>query len=177
MFWLGPACWYSSLVLSLFSVLLSSSEAFVFASIRDSPGKMGWKKQLAMALHEKGKDDINRSLPTMPRLAAPRQSSEVNHELPAIAQIETEEQEPRIEVDVRWNMVFTWQAPMMLMSYSVLFFLAGLSIFVLTPLYDGRAFDGDARVSTMKRFTFRVIPSQNDAKTTLTIRPQYFTSF
>lgn len=36
---------------------------------------------------------------------------------------------------------------MMLMAYSVLFFLLGLSIYVLTPLYDGREFDGEARAS------------------------------
>lgn len=148
-FWLGPACWYSSLVLSLFSVLLSSSEAFLFASIRDSPRRMDWKKQLAMVLHERSKDDMDHSLPTLPRPSTPPRGSELDQELPAMEQVETEER--RTQVEVRWNMVFTWQAPIMLMSYSVLFFLVGLSVFVLTPLYDGRDFDSDARVSAMER--------------------------
>jgi hypothetical protein len=38
---------------------------------------------------------------------------------------------------IRWKMVFTWQAPMMLMAYSVIFFLAGLTVYVCTPLFNG----------------------------------------
>jgi hypothetical protein len=33
----------------------------------------------------------------------------------------------------RWKMVFTWQGPLMFMSYSVCTFLAGLTILVCTP--------------------------------------------
>jgi hypothetical protein len=40
---------------------------------------------------------------------------------------------------IRWKMVFTWQAPMMLMAYSVIFFLAGLTVYVCTPLFNGEA--------------------------------------
>ncbi|KAK8019921.1 hypothetical protein PG990_005059 [Apiospora arundinis] len=36
---------------------------------------------------------------------------------------------------VRWNMIFTWQAPMMLLAYSVVAFLVGLTVYVCTPLY------------------------------------------
>ncbi|KAK8088568.1 hypothetical protein PG997_003529 [Apiospora hydei] len=36
---------------------------------------------------------------------------------------------------VRWNMVFTWQAPMMLLSYSIVAFLTGVTVYVCTPLY------------------------------------------
>ncbi|KAI1377435.1 hypothetical protein F4677DRAFT_57693 [Hypoxylon crocopeplum] len=43
-----------------------------------------------------------------------------------------------IEVVVRWNMVFTWQAPMMLLAYSVIAFLVGLTVYICAPLYgDG----------------------------------------
>lgn len=171
-FWLGPACWYSSLVLSLFSVLLSSSEAFVFSSIRDSPGKMSWKKQLAMVLHETGKDRVNHGLPTPSRPGIPTGDS---RELPGLTQFETEE--TRTEVEVRWNMVFTWQAPMMLMSYSVLFFISGLSIFVLTPLYDGRKFDGEGRVSVLIHSNLCAKLSSNDANIAATIRLRYSTLF
>lgn len=37
----------------------------------------------------------------------------------------------------RWKMVFTWQCPMMFMSYSVCLFLLGLTMFVCTPLIRG----------------------------------------
>lgn len=42
-----------------------------------------------------------------------------------------------IRVTIRWNMVFTWQAPMMLVAYSVAAFFIGLVIYVSAPLYDG----------------------------------------
>lgn len=53
---------------------------------------------------------------------------------------------PPVRAEVRWNMVFTWQAPMMLLSYSLIGFLMGLTICVLTPLYDGRDFDDSCKV-------------------------------
>lgn len=107
---------------------------------------MDWKKQLAMVIHEKGKPDASHRLRSLSRPVTPMTGIPgANRELPTMARVETEE--PRTQVKVRWNMVFTWQAPIMLMSYSVVFFLLGLTIFVITPLYDGRNFDGESRVS------------------------------
>ena len=37
----------------------------------------------------------------------------------------------------RWKMMFVWQCPSMVLSYSVCFFLAGLTLFVCTPLIRG----------------------------------------
>jgi len=42
-----------------------------------------------------------------------------------------------IRVTIRWNMVFTWQAPIMLVAYSVVAFFVGLVVYVCKPLYDG----------------------------------------
>jgi hypothetical protein len=154
-FWLGPACWYSSLVLSLFSVLLSSSEAFVFTSIRKPSREMEWRKQLAMVLYESAKDDVNLGMSDLSRGATPTGTSAADRELQSTTSaMQVETGETPVRVSVRWNMVFTWQAPIMLMSYSVVFFLTGLTIYVLTPLYDGREFDGDSRVSTTIPYHF-----------------------
>lgn len=135
--------------MSLFSVLLSLSEAFIFTTIRDSPQKLGWKKEIAMILHLRNKDDVNSGL--LPRreplAAASIDTAGISRRPRLTAQSQTEED--FVRVDVRWNMVFTWQAPVMLMSYSTIFFLLGLSIFVLTPLYDGRNFDGYSKVSAI----------------------------
>lgn len=57
-----------------------------------------------------------------------------------------------VRADIRWNMAFTWQAPMMLMSYSVIAFMTGLIVFVCAPLYDGSAFDGPSKVGTSLYF-------------------------
>jgi hypothetical protein len=47
---------------------------------------------------------------------------------------------------IRWKMVFTWQAPMMLMAYAVIFFLAGLTVYVCTPLFKGEATTSGGKV-------------------------------
>ena len=117
---------------------------------------MDWRKQLDMVIRASGKDGAIMILPDRSRVASPTGASAVNRELPPAMQVETYESE--VQISVRWNMVFTWQAPIMLMSYSVAFFLSGLTIFVLTPLYDGRAFDGESRVSV----PFDLVFMQND---------------
>lgn len=82
---------------------------------------------------------------TQSRPEASMPASEAGTELPI-------RQEPRVQnapvrVHVRWNMIFTWQAPVMLMSYSFILFLMGLTTFVITPLYDGRHFDVDCKAA------------------------------
>ena len=47
----------------------------------------------------------------------------------------------------RWKMVFIWQCPAMFMSYSVCFFLAGLTLFVCTPLIRRDKWDTGSDVS------------------------------
>ena len=44
-------------------------------------------------------------------------------------------------------MVFTWQCPTMFLAYSVCFFLAGLTIFVCTPLIRRKPWGTDSNVS------------------------------
>ncbi|KAI1425681.1 hypothetical protein F5Y12DRAFT_355263 [Xylaria sp. FL1777] len=39
------------------------------------------------------------------------------------------------QASIRWNMGFTWQTPMVLLAYSVIAFLTGVTIYVTTPLY------------------------------------------
>lgn len=119
-----------------------------------------------MVMHEKGEhaSNVSHRLRSLSRPVAPTMGIPgANREFPTTARVETEEL--RSQVKVRWNMVFTWQAPIMLMSYSVVFFLLGLTIFVITPLYDGRNFDGESRVSGH----FRAHPFQCDCRTSLTL--------
>ncbi|KAH8752796.1 hypothetical protein F5883DRAFT_691326, partial [Diaporthe sp. PMI_573] len=144
-FWLGPGCWYSSLVLSLFSVLLSSSEAFLFRSVCSASQRTDPKKELGMILQKHGGQGEQRQRPSRPGPEASKFASEVNSELPETAGHSTEK--TRISDNVRWNMVFTWQAPVMLMPYSFILFILGLTIRVMTPLFDGREFDADSRIA------------------------------
>lgn len=49
----------------------------------------------------------------------------------------------------RWKMVFTWQCPIMFMSYSVTFYLGGLAIYVCTPLIRGHGWNAGSNVSLL----------------------------
>ena len=51
----------------------------------------------------------------------------------------------------RWKMVFVWQCPSMFLSYSVCFFLAGLTLFVCTPLIRGDTWNSASDVSFFLR--------------------------
>jgi hypothetical protein len=48
---------------------------------------------------------------------------------------------------IRWNMVFTWQAPIMLLSYAVISFLMGITVYITTPLYSDDTLLGGKPVS------------------------------
>lgn len=57
----------------------------------------------------------------------------------------------------RWKMVFTWQCPIMFMSYSVCLFLLGLTMFVCTPLIRGDEWSPASNVSARDLlFTVRI---------------------
>jgi len=114
-YWLGPAFWYTILVLSILAILLSSSQAFLFN-----------------ALKEPSVEDYQHYLPLI--VATLDNSPHVNEEL-------TSPNESRLPMDTlfvpKWKMMFTWQCPMMFMAYSVISFLGGLTIYVCTPLFNG----------------------------------------
>lgn len=92
--WLGPASRWSCLISSLFAILLSSSQTFIFTVIKLSPRPPQLSEEIAMIC--------------------------LVH---------------RQKANIRWNMVFVWQAPMMLLACSVLTFIIGLCIYIATPLY------------------------------------------
>ncbi|KAK0713704.1 hypothetical protein B0T26DRAFT_650859, partial [Lasiosphaeria miniovina] len=152
--WLGPAAWYASLVLSLSALFLSSSLAFVFSTIKDSPTKPPLSKQLAMVVH------LPR--PRQGFTAAGTSSAAAGGDNLGNQQLKDDQgnnatapptpiyaQDRDVRVRLRWKMVFTWQAPMMLMAYSVVGFIMGFVIYVCTPLYDGRDFDDDSKAAIL----------------------------
>ncbi|KAK3321369.1 hypothetical protein B0T19DRAFT_478482 [Cercophora scortea] len=131
--WLGPAAWYSCLVMSLFAILLSSSEAFIFSTIKDGPRPRLLVKELAMIALIKEHNPESKP----PHLARANTDRERGKETPQYAR----------DAEIRWNMVFTWQAPVMLIAYAVTCFLMGLTINVCTPLYDGVGFRDASKAS------------------------------
>lgn len=140
--WLTPAFWYASISLSLFAILLASSEQFIFQTIHRSPKRRNIDKELAMILYirrSRSVDPVHSPLeevPPIPQIRAIKLAEEGGwfpKEMPL--------------VEIRWNMIFTWQAPMMLMAYSALCFLAGLTVYVCAPLYDGQGWGDGGKVS------------------------------
>ncbi|RWA08267.1 hypothetical protein EKO27_g6828 [Xylaria grammica] len=123
--WLGPASWYCCLILSLFAILLSSTEAFIFNTIKSPAHSVPLRERMSMICEIQG---------TVQNLA-PGGDREKG-KLPV----------PRAErASIRWNMVFTWQAPTMLLAYSVIAFLMGITIYIATPLYtDDTSLGGKA---------------------------------
>ncbi|KAI1270846.1 hypothetical protein F5Y07DRAFT_384966 [Xylaria sp. FL0933] len=115
--WLGPASWYCSLILSLFAILLSSTEAFIFSTMKSSAHFAPLRDRMQMICEMQG--SATRDLSTV--------GDRERGKFPV----------PRSErAQIRWNMVFTWQAPIMLLAYSVISFLMGVTIYITTPLYS-----------------------------------------
>lgn len=127
-YWLAPAFWYGSLVLSILGLLLSTQQTAVLHLLDDGDAhdELGATKM-----------DVTRYLPLM--LTEARQ-----HPYPAGSR--RDEQVMR-RWRPRWKMVFTWQCPIMFMSYSVCFYLAGLTIYVCTPLIRGHGWNSGSNVS------------------------------
>ncbi|KAL1835780.1 hypothetical protein VTJ49DRAFT_6085 [Mycothermus thermophilus] len=59
-------------------------------------------------------------------------------------------QQPMPSAGVRWTLVFVWQVPVMMMSYSIVGFLVGLIVYVTAPLYNEEVvFDGASKSAIM----------------------------
>ena len=131
-YWLAYALWYSSLVLSILGLLLAAQQVAVLQLLGELP------KHTDRGYREKA--DVRRFLPLI------------------LTEVRTRGSRTGIVGDgdsvgqwrPRWKMVFIWQCPYMFLSYSVCFFLAGLTLFVCTPLIRGDKWDTGSNVS----FTF-----------------------
>ena len=148
-YWLAPAFWYSSLVLSVLGILLSAQQI----SILDLLGVPQTYRSPCSTQVE-----IRRYLPLF--LTEVRQR-----------RFEANSQTDEEGIGVwkpRWTMVFTWQCAIMFMSYSVCLYLAGLSIFVCTPLIRRDEWSTDGNVS-LRQGSIQVVgyPERTTALLTL----------
>ncbi|CAI6335460.1 unnamed protein product [Periconia digitata] len=104
-YWLTHGFWHSSLVLSTLGILLSASQAAALQSL----GPASIPKRIHALEPDRAKVTIARYSPLLisdtPTGFVPRK-----------------------------KMLFTWQGPIMLMSYSACLFLAGLTVLVCSPL-------------------------------------------
>ena len=128
-YWLASAFWYSSLILSILGLLLGAQQVAVLQLLGKPP------TQRNGGLSEKA--DVRRFLPLILTEVRPHGS----HIDFACDSDSVGEWRPR------WKMVFIWQCPSMFLAYSVCFFLAGLTLFVCTPLIRGDQWNTASDVS------------------------------
>jgi len=105
-YWLGPACWYSSLVLAIAAVILAAQQTILLETLESNYNLECYREHFWGTTHPRG-----------------------------------------------W-LLFAWQAPFMLLNYSIFLFLIGLCSHIGSPFAFTREFDGDAKVR-------RAIPTSN----------------
>ena len=123
-YWLSSAFWYCSLFLSILAILLSAQQLNVLDIL--SPRHTESKP---LDTHGQIRQCLPLLLQPLPR-TGPRSVDVLGAWQP------------------RWKMVFTWQCSIMFLSYSVCLYLAGLTIFVCTPLIRNNAWRTDSNVRT-----------------------------
>jgi len=127
-YWLASAFWYCCLVLAISGILTSAQQITVLSIMDKIPHKID----------------------------SPDAIDSIRHFLPIFL---TEIQPPPIGTEAelsinrigiwrpKWKMIFLWQYPQMLMSYSVILFLAGLTVLVCTPLIKKQPWGPESNVS------------------------------
>lgn len=139
-YWLASAFWYSSLIFAFLGLLLAAQQMAVLQLLGKPPVQA---HRGAYSV----KEDVRRFLPLM--LCEVRASGSLTDSA-------------RDEGDLvgkwrpRWKMAFIWQCPAMFMSYSICFFLAGLTLFVCTPLIRGDRWNTDSDVGLLACFLVSV---------------------
>jgi hypothetical protein len=104
------------------------SQTFIFRSVSDAVAATS-------AARGSSEDGSPSSIPTANLL---RRELAMIMDVPEDAEFgEDKSPQPLPDARVRWNYVFVWQAPTMMLSYSILGFLIGLIVYVTAPLYNG----------------------------------------
>lgn len=130
-YWLASAFWYSSLILSILGILLAAQQITVLQLLGRPP------TQTYDGFPEKA--DVRRFLPLILSEVRPH-GTRTN----AVCDSDSVG-----EWRPRWKMVFIWQCPVMFLSYSICFFLAGLTLFVCTPLIRGDEWNAASDVAVV----------------------------
>jgi hypothetical protein len=84
-YWLGPACWYSSLVLAIAAVILAAQQTILLETLKSNDNLECYQEHFWGTTHP------------------------------------------------RWWLLFAWQAPFMLLNYSIFLFLIGLCSHIGNP--------------------------------------------
>ena len=128
-YWLAQALWYCCLVLSILGILLAAQQISVLEILGPVPH----------ASEASFETTLGRYVPLL--------LVQSNVTPSAAAHEHDKGNMGGICWVPKWKMIFTWQCPIMFMSYSVCLFLAGLTLVVCTPLIKGQKWSGASNVS------------------------------
>ena len=123
-YWLASALWYCSLLFAIIGIIISSQQIAVL-DILGLPHPTG---NIRKSEEQSARRNIRRFLPVMlSEIIRPSIESSFPNEEREVGQWEP-----------RWKMVFVWQCPVMFLSYAVLFYAFGLTLYVCSPLILGQ---------------------------------------
>ncbi|KAH6680241.1 hypothetical protein B0J14DRAFT_260731 [Halenospora varia] len=105
--WVAQAFWYMTLLLSIWAIILSSQQHTFLES-------------MPLLIEASPKEDVEQNLKAI--LSAP-----------TLTGADAEQLGTTTKYPVNWNMVYIWQCPTMLMSYSWATFMIALTLHVLKP--------------------------------------------
>lgn len=134
--WVARGLWYSTLFLSIMALVASTQETTLLDS-------MGLTKS-----HLEINSEILQRILSL--LLAPKGPSRTKDK----TDVGLEEGILRDVAGRRpsWIMLFIWQCPSMLMSYSWVLFVAALTLHVTTPLIERHPWGGPSKVSTRSAY-------------------------
>lgn len=154
--WTGPAFWYASLSLCISGIFLSSQQLSLLSLIQKKDfdaktcgphsAKVVIRRHLEQILAQKGPALRPRlkHLPTDVEAQAGERPSQQNTSSRASAMVKVPPA-ARAGDSRQWALssrrTFVWQCSIMLIAYSTVFYMVGLSVVVCTPVLENRKWD------------------------------------
>jgi len=131
-YWLARCFWYLSLLLAIAAVILASQHSSLIASLPET-----W------ALNEDGVKILAEIILDNP-IVETNKGDEEEGEVAAYTCARTWKS---------WNIEFVWQSPHMLMAWSWVFFMGGLTLHICTPFFR-QDYSNDAWIVFLTALTF-----------------------
>ena len=145
--WSGSACWYAGIIWSLLAIVLGQQQMMLVSEVPQTSGDLTQlRKHVQEGSHAQSFFGLRH-----PAQGAMREKDEPKVDEQGYPQHPAYEREhaSRMEQQQPSHMVlFALQAPLMCLTYSIVFFLAGLASVVLSPLAVSPGWNAQAKVSS-----------------------------
>ncbi|KAI9668393.1 MAG: hypothetical protein M1831_001147 [Alyxoria varia] len=144
--WSGSACWYAGIIWSLLAIVLGQQQMMVVTDVSQTSGDLTeLRKHVKAGSHAKSVFGLRHSSQEGAREKDEQKVDEHGYPINPVYEREhshrTEQQQPSHMV------LFALQAPLMCLTYSIVFFLAGLASVVLSPFADNPGWNPEAKTT------------------------------